>query len=123
MTIKLSELRRLAKAATPGPWTTEKPSKDEDGWALESVVAWTPGRQGVYARAERGSYPAADCDYIAAANPATLLRLLEIAEAARLLRKTKWGHKDWPHQIMDPLPCDVAAAWEGLDKALEGVEP
>jgi len=46
------------------------------------VVAATPGRQTIYANPPSGSFPSADADFIALANPAAILALL--AERDRL---------------------------------------
>lgn len=58
--------RKICNAATPGPWTREKPPR-EDGWSLGVAVAATAGRQMIYARPPGGSFPSADANFIAAA--------------------------------------------------------
>jgi hypothetical protein len=59
------ELRALALAATPGPWSAhERPYM---GWDIDPIE---PGLRGMLERE-------ADARYIAAANPATVLALLD----------------------------------------------
>ncbi len=83
---ELEDLERKARAATPGPWTRKKPSSDTEGWAMGVAVAGTPGRQTVYANPPGGSFPSADCDFIAAANPAVVLALIAAAKERDELR-------------------------------------
>lgn len=63
----INELRRLAEAATPGPWL-----KYHDEWSI-------CGDSGHIAHCEVRS----DADYIAAANPAVILALLSERDALR----------------------------------------
>jgi hypothetical protein len=76
------ELRRLAEAATPGPWK-HGPLFGEvwrtRGNALYQRVAWVKG-----ARSRQAARVAADAAYIAAANPATILALLDELDALRV---------------------------------------
>lgn len=92
-----NELRKLAEAATPGPWEWEEPSDDlypvgdeslvtawneEDGYPKSVVTSWGYDADGVTASAE-------DRAFIAAANPKALLALLdELAEARAALGLT-----------------------------------
>jgi len=114
MTIKLSELRRLAEEATPGEWK----------WAWRKDDEYTPGS--VFSEVNRGhayavamcprygkSTFAKDAPFIAAANPATLLRLLEIAEHARRTLIC----------FDENRPISGAISLDDLRKAMEGVEP
>lgn len=81
------ELRRLALKATPGPWSTEKPTRTPDGWPQGLIVAATARGQGVHANPPGGSFPEADRRFIAAANPARVLALLdELAKMREALR-------------------------------------
>ena len=77
--IDINELRRLAQAATPGPWQFwhgwVAANIDNDGGV---VVAERPTQSG-------GKYQAkvdANFKFIAAANPATVIELLDRLEAA-----------------------------------------
>lgn len=89
MSEDLKELRRLAEAATPGPWiAAERPKPSLVDHGLR-VVAERGSRYGLCVFAERdrmvqegkGCVWGEDMAFIAAANPATVLRLLDhIAE-------------------------------------------
>ena len=84
-----AELRKLAEAATPGPWITKDwASTDADG-AINvcgtSVMA-PQSLCGIFTVALEGD-GTNDVEYIAAANPAAILKLLEInAELAKALK-------------------------------------
>lgn len=85
----LKELRRLAELATPGPW--------EFDLALD-LPKHTKGTRAIYARPEPNHiveivespsgvkeciWNENDAAFIAASNPDTVLKLIEIAEAAK----------------------------------------
>lgn len=71
----LDDLERLAKAATPGPWTT-KPDDDARKHLLcTETGAW-------FGRVEASPRNAADAAFIAAANPAVVLELVRRMRAA-----------------------------------------
>ena len=75
MTVDLEELKRLAKAATPGPWQVSLNGSGEDGWVEDSNSQYlTTGYEGEMA--------AKDVRFIAAANPAAVLALIERVEEA-----------------------------------------
>lgn len=84
-----TELKKLAEAATPGPWITDDwASTDSDG-AINvcgtSVMA-PKSLCGVFTVALEGD-GTNDVDYIAAANPAAILKLLAInAELVEALK-------------------------------------
>lgn len=84
-----TELKKLAEAATPGPWITEDwASTDSDG-AINvcgtSVMA-PKSLCGIFTVALEGD-GTNDVDYIAAANPAAILKLLAInAELVEALK-------------------------------------
>jgi hypothetical protein len=85
MPLDLDALEGLAKAATPGPWKSER---GIEGWCVETEAAKDKdGGQHVacYCFAEAGYVPDADAAFIAAMNPQTVLAL--IAEV-RELRST-----------------------------------
>lgn len=115
--VDLEELRRLAEQATPGPW------------------AWS-GRGNGYIRADKQTVAdmryrngAKDAPYIAAANPATILSLLDQIEELRelLARSRNLGGEasDRVAALEEGLRVMVAACeqdnlWqleEALDKA------
>lgn len=62
---ELAEIEARAAKATPGPWSTEKPPKDRDGWQLGTLVAAVARGQCVYAAPPGGSFPEADRRFIA----------------------------------------------------------
>jgi hypothetical protein len=66
----------VCEAATGGPWTIEKPAKDQDGWSHGVIVAAVARGQGVYANPPGGSFPYSDQKFIARSRarwPAALL--------------------------------------------------
>jgi len=76
---RIAELRRLAEAATPGPWLSD----DAD---LDGFCRVYNGRHGFSKSLVCDTARRADCDYLAAANPATLLELLtEIERMHRIV--------------------------------------
>ena len=94
----LAELRQLAEAATPGPWASGDPSFGEgNAQCIVSISERAMGRdiQGPNLR------PALfDVEFIAAANPAVILTLLDtaaerdaLAESVRTYGRTidRWG--------------------------------
>jgi len=90
-------LRVLAEAATPGPWT----AYDRDGGAdhpTEISVCGSDIDEIPSAYLDRGRFGRhADAAYIAAVCPATILHLLEVADAAAAfltefgLREGEWA--------------------------------
>lgn len=85
MTIDRDALRRLAEGATPGPWSPEK----DEGSAHRGSVRENYGWEQVavtYCGASRG-HGIDNAVFIAAANPRTVLALLDaLDEAERFLR-------------------------------------
>lgn len=94
----LTELRRLAEAATPGPWefcadqsvmALPAPSSDVIECAIyecRTIIDWTPRTT--------------DAEFIAAANPAVILDLLDAAEA---LERVRALHR--PYSIYGECDC------------------
>lgn len=74
-------LRRLAQAATPGPWNTN--GRNEVGANDGRLIAICFGR-------DSHTEPAAflNADYIAAAHPGAVLALLDALDAAEVLAAT-----------------------------------
>lgn len=123
--IDITELEKLARAATPGEWFVGDPNK------LGALC-------GIY---EPGEYVIADIQedaedlpqeanarYIAATNPQTVLKLIEVIRAQHEVIKAicKW---DWeamilPHHAnLDKALLDIVRADNALAKAAElGVE-
>lgn len=83
MTIDINKLRRLAQAATPGPWyvtgnLTRYVEARIDGGLIQEVAACGPTEaDGGY-----GPQQEANARLIAAANPASVSELLDRLEAA-----------------------------------------
>jgi hypothetical protein len=95
--IDIDQLEAVAKAATPAKWTLDKPVRDKDGWSTGVAVAGTPGRQGIYASPDGGSFPAGDARHIATFDPPTVLALIAELRAARAALVDwrylyTWGH-------------------------------
>ena len=84
----LAELRRLAAEATPGPWAWDA---DGDSYmGCGEVFTWGEGVEGGNIAAPSGDLyprsgysPQSDMRFIAAANPATVLALLDTVDAVR----------------------------------------
>lgn len=85
---QLEEWKMLADAATPGPWTTEKPGMDAaTGFASGVIVAAVARGRGIYANPPGGSYPANDRRFIAAARMAVPALAAEVERLRDLLRE------------------------------------
>lgn len=95
----LAELRRLAEAATPGPWWFGYENINYRAWVtnadvknikyvLESAPMKLPEQSPPYKAVMREGFAwHNDLEYIAAANPATILALLSLhQDAIALLR-------------------------------------
>lgn len=86
MTINKDELRRLAEAATPGPWHYYAGETDEEAaWSTQFPTVGGPdseiiGTEGFYSEKSRDE---ANAEFVAAANPTTILALLDELEAAQ----------------------------------------
>ena len=98
--IDTTKLRELAMKATPGPWLLRATE-----WNLYLVQS---GREGDGSIVDTAYSRRNDIDYIAAANPATVLALLDeidrlrtIESAARNLAKVKGRHHS--EQAMNQL--------------------
>lgn len=77
--LNLEQLKALALAATPGPWQWDGRKVDDDGYVHIPECSYIVG--GISLAFQHEDYQR-DCDFIAAANPATVLAL--IAEIERL---------------------------------------
>lgn len=116
MTINKQALREVAEKATPGPWYVhDKPCEDgnygidtsDKEFLAEAVVWWGFARQSIW-REE-------DAKFIAAANPATVLALLD--ENIQLQRG-----KDAMEAVALALRDDMRDAREQLEEAEKQVE-
>lgn len=89
-----AELRRLAKAATPGPWTLYVPEDYQGPEELPGYgVECAEGRAIVWGalEPETGCQFDRDAEFIAAANPNTILALLDEIDQ---LKAENCAHKD-----------------------------
>lgn len=77
---QLASLKAIAKAATPGPWSLDRPEKDESGFLCGVAIAATYGGTKIYANPPGGQFPAADARHIAAFDPLTVISLIEALE-------------------------------------------
>ena len=73
MNVDIEELKRLAEAATMGPWKVDKwlGARSND-W----IVAYDAGDKGRGLAVVNSIYSLSDAKYIAAANPAAILELI-----------------------------------------------
>lgn len=85
MTIDLDELERLAKAATPGPWY----AGEKNRWQLHDgrFIRTSHDHSGTAMVVSGGG----DADFIAAANPETVLALVERVRALEKEREEDQG--------------------------------
>lgn len=81
--IDTAKLREIASNATPGPWTTERPTTDASGFLCGVAIAAVMGGAKVYADPPGGQFPANDRLHIAAFNPPTVLALIDELEIMR----------------------------------------
>ena len=128
MTIDINKLRRLAQAATPGPWyatgkLTRYVEARIDGGLIQEVAACGPTKaDGGY-----GPQQEANARLIAAANPAAISELLDRLEAAEKERdevaqqlvQSEQGKRK-VNEECDALRAKIASineAWKSADRA------
>ena len=121
MTDHANELRRLAQAATPGPWyvtgkLTRYVEARIDGWLIQEVAACGPTKaDGGY-----GPQQEANARLIAAANPATISELLDRLEAAEKERDALRAEVIHIKEVEFPRKAQaVADGWRGKCERLE----
>ena len=121
MTIDINKLRRLAQAATPGPWyvtgkLTRYVEARIDGWLIQEVAACGPTKaDGGY-----GPQQEANARLIAAANPATISELLDRLEAAEKERDALRAEVIHIKEVEFPRKAQaVADGWRGKCERLE----
>jgi exonuclease SbcC len=61
---RLQQIKERVSRATPGPWTLEKPTKDDDGWAQGVCIGGTMGGR-IYANPPGGQSPYNDAVFMA----------------------------------------------------------
>jgi hypothetical protein len=116
--IDTKELRRLAQAATPGPWINHGRQPNVAGLPHSAVAAKT-----LLARVYSEAYgdveqETANASFIAAANPAAISELLDRLEAAEkerdaLRAKVETAENDADHQkALAASALRVAEGWE-----------
>lgn len=101
----------ICNKATPGPWYREKTGAEFNGFSLECLIGttslYTTGNN-IFAQPQRGSFPAADANFIAAARegwPEAIERAIKAeAEVVRLragLERFKTTIKEYhPHDTL-----------------------
>ena len=121
MTIDINKLRRLAQAATPGPWyvtgkLTRYVEARIDGGLIQEVAACGPTKaDGGY-----GPQQEANARLIAAANPATISELLDRLEAAEKERDELHAEVIHIKEVEFPRKAQaVADGWRGKCERLE----
>lgn len=120
MTDDLTDLEAAARAATPGPWWNCPSERSEcDDPDLCNGVYYTVGDVGcgvLYANGDERQ-ARANARYIAAANPAAILALIErLRRAEGGVKRYKVGSK-WPEGISDGLtqPCEICGKRPAFD--------
>lgn len=90
----LDELESKARAATPGPWEADLKGfesgverKDTEAAPGEMVVYVPPNADCQCKRCDAGCLEEKDAAFIAAANPATVLRMVELLREAERMWK------------------------------------
>lgn len=100
----IAELEQLAGKATPGPWVLDFEGgslyiceQEDDDKAIAVALPYDKGLSGEW---DGGIKTDANWQYIAAANPATILALLaERAELKRVIADVKWRVSDTTDQL------------------------
>jgi hypothetical protein len=82
----IEKLKALALAATPGKWEWDGRREDADGYVYIPECSYLVGN--ICLAGDYENY-AADCDYIAASNPAAVLELIAEVERLRALVPVK----------------------------------
>ena len=81
MTISLDKLEALARAATPGPWHVEEDIDPPTYWVIGANRE--ERKDGAVALGYNSNNDANDVPYIAACDPATILKLLAVVQAMK----------------------------------------
>lgn len=91
--MNIEELKRLAEAATPGPWKVDKwLGARSDDW----VVAYDAGDKGRGLAIVNSIYGLSDAKYIAATSPSTILELIrQRDELLDALKDAREMVSDW----------------------------
>lgn len=109
---KLAELRKAAGAATRGKWEKHDGEEDQGGWNI--VV----GGESVISSSEWGGvWNEADADFIANAQPATVLELLDHIDALTKERDGLTALVEAAEQVRDEARCEMKETKRRLDGA------
>lgn len=104
---RIAELRRLAEAATPGPWELiPRAAANRDDPEPFVVFEWHESQYGRYPENDSTLLGDEDAAYIAAANPATMLALLDALEAERGLHALDHSLADRRERERDQLRAE-----------------
>lgn len=97
--IDLNELKKMAEAATLGPWR----AKSGPGWAHTYVVGELVGayEQTIATIPEA---PSKTAQFIAAANPAAIIELIALASAAQDSAPAELPIKTWQERLREKFP-------------------
>ena len=114
--IDINELRRLTQAATPGPWMIDYVGVGFEVAAGESVIAQSQQIRGDMRHKARK----ANAAFIAAANPAVMIELLDRLEAAEKERDELRAEVIHIKEVEFPRKAQaVADGWRGKCERLE----
>lgn len=129
--IDIQELKRLAQLATPGPWKLDSPRESfmrRNRSPDERMMYSIDGPKGVSDHEDWG-YSKAEAEYMAAADPTTLLALLARLERAEMALAQVASLKRYdPNRDRSNAGRTVtvnapAAVMQALDEAISGVKP
>ncbi len=117
-----AELRRLAKAATPGPWTLYVPEDYQGPEELPGYgVECAEGRAIVWGalEPETGCQFDRDAEFIAAANPKTILALLDEIDG---MKASGWRNHSVNYARAEKCPQTLETAQAAWDRDQELIE-
>lgn len=77
----IKKLRELAEKATPGPWVKDVDNWDEENAALSGWIKGVVEYEGC--GSHYASWSGTNLDYVIAARPEVMLRLLAVVDAAK----------------------------------------
>jgi hypothetical protein len=106
--IDTKALREAAEKATPGPWRTE-PCGTPNCWCEVVVSDVQDQEECIF---PSGSAAKADAQFIAAANPQTVIALLDVVDAARAKKQAV----DAFHSAPNLDNCDLAEKFQEMGR-------
>src|SRR5690606_29917376 len=123
---RLAELRRIAEAATPGPWRLRTDPRYDD---VDRFVIASDERAHIVETTQGGSWTdedLANARYIVTFDPPTVLDLLD--EIERLRRQAKKAAElvrsavDWIYaEEEDSVVCDERNCWEAVREMRDAI--